>query len=148
MTSVKDVLNHATQTLTAAVEVVSDTLQNFEKQTEEIIQAVVEVAVAVSEALVAGTWGEFFAKLQEVFDAMDRVRNLHTRLVKFEEAMPSLSKREKEQIEAFKERIELSMAETAAMKKLVLQEARRRQQHQVGGVTRFDDVPPPPPTRI
>ncbi len=150
MTSVKDVLNHATQTLTAAVEVVNDAIQNFEKQTEAVIQAVVEVAVAVSEALVAGTWDEFFAKLQEVFKALDRVRTLNLRLAASEEALPHLSKREKQRIAELKERIELALAETAAMKKLVIDEARRRQQSQVGGPssTGFDDLPTRPPTRI
>lgn len=151
MTSVKDVMTHATQTLTAAIDVVSDVVQNFEKQTEAVIQAVVEVAIAVSEALVAGTWDEFFAKLKEVFQALDRVRSLHMRLIQQQEAMPPLNKREKELVQELKERIELSIAETAAMKKLVLQEARRRQQEQkelVGGPSGFDDRPPPPPTRI
>src|SRR5690606_10091799 len=100
MPSVRAVLTHATQTLPAAVEVVSDVVQNLESQTKEVIQAVVDVAVAVSEALVAGTWNEFFAKLQEAFEAMNRVRALRANMGNLDELMLNLSKKQdKERVE-------------------------------------------------
>jgi hypothetical protein len=126
MTSVTDAISHAVAVTTDAV---SEAVDALEKGTQQIVQAVVEVAKAVSEALQSDTWTEFFSKLQEVFQALDRLRTVRAQ-VNFKDLPANASKREKERVEEFKQRIELAMAEGAALKKLVLDEARRRQQAQ------------------
>lgn len=139
MTTVKDLIN-AAPVLRPAVEALSPAVQEFDKLTTQIVEAVVEVAVAVSVAMVTGRWGDFFEKLQEVFQALTKLRTLVHRSEQFK--LPHDAPRaERERVEEFKHRIELATIEAAAMKKLVLAEAKRRQEDLTGLSTRFDGVP-------
>lgn len=145
MTTVKDLIN-AVPVLRPAVEALSPAVQEFDKLTNEIVDAVVEVAVAVSVAMVTGRWGDFFEKLQEVFQALTNLRALHSRAEQFK--LPQDAPRyERERVEELRNRIELATLEAAAMKKLVLTEAKRRQEELVGNPSRFDAAPDTPLNR-
>lgn len=139
MTTVKDLIN-AAPALRPAVEALSPAVQEFDTLTTEIVEAVVEVAVAVSVAMVTGRWGDFFEKLQDVFQALTKLRALYARAEQFK--LPQDSPRyERERVEELKQRIELATIEAAAMKKLVLTEAKRRQEQLVDSPTRFEVAP-------
>ncbi|HLT30164.1 MAG TPA: hypothetical protein VK013_08970 [Myxococcaceae bacterium] len=139
MTTVKDLINAAPM-LRPAVEALSPAVQEFDTLTTEIVEAVVEVAVAVSVAMVTGRWGDFFEKLQDVFQALTKLRALYTRAEQFQ--LPQDTPRfERERVEERKQRIELAMLEAAAMKKLVLSEAKRRQEELVGSPSSFEGAP-------
>lgn len=141
MTTVKDLVN-AAPALRPVVEALSPAVQEYDQLTTEIVEAVVEVAVAVSVAMVTGRWDDFFEKFQEVFASLTKLRALSMRAEMFQlpdNATPS----DRQRFNQLHERIELAMVEAAAMKKLLLQEAKRRQEALVGGPSRFEPAPAP-----
>lgn len=140
MPTVKDLANVA-PIFKTAVEALSPAVQEFEQLTEEIVEAVVEVAVAVSVAMVTGRWGDFFDKLQSVFSALVKVRQLSAMALDFK--LPDdTPKRERERVEELKQRIDLAQVEAAAMKKLIIQEAQRRQAEVGNPASGFDVTRP------